>query len=247
MKRPDFIIGGATRSGLGSLVSTLDRHPQIFVPRRKEHRFFMQGAFLESLPEPVKDGFDDVADTTSQERVPEGRVLHGEQEFDPVRAHQGCPNAKVIFMLRNPVERAYIQFWHAFSEKKETVRSFENAIEAEISGLRSPETTGRCWLYKNQYQKHLEHWLSFYPKEHILILIYEEWVDKVGATLGPVEEFLGLKPKSLVVTGNMREAEPRKTGKFSRDTRDALEEMFGVDKEYVANLLGREIKAWARG
>lgn len=206
----------------------------------------MQGAFLDSLPEPVKEGFEDATNIDFKARIPEGRILHGEQEFDPERAHQGCPNAKIIFTLRDPVERAYAQFMHTVSERKETVRSFENAIEAEMSGLRSPETTGRCWLYKNQYQKHLEHWVSFYPKENILVLIYEEWIETAGGTLSPVEEFLGLKPKSLVLISAMKEAEPKKKGALNPHTRAQLEEILKVDKNFVRNFLGRDIPAWDR-
>ncbi len=243
MRRPDFIIGGATRCGLEGLVATLDHHPQLFVAQRKEHRFFVQGAFLNTTPEDVKEGFDD-ANAVEGSLLPEGRVLRGEQEFDPARAHQGCPNAKIIFILRNPVERAHAQFLHAFSEKKETVRSFENAMEAELSGLRSPDTTGRCWLYKNQYHRHIEHWLSFYSKENISVLIYEEWLDAIGKTLEPLESFLGLKPKSLVVTSSLNDSEPKKKRVLSHFTREQLEEVFKTDKDYVSKFLGRDIPSW---
>lgn len=243
MKRPDFIIGGATHSGMDGLIATLDHHPQIFVAQRKEHRFFVQGAFLNSAPEPAKEDFED-ANNIEGGLIPEDRILRGEVVFDPERAHQGCPNAKVIFILRNPSERAHSQFFHALSERKETVRSFENAIEAELSGLRSPETTGRCWLYKNQYQKHLEHWLSLYPKENLKILIYEEWIDSIGLTLDPIENFLNLKPKSLAIMSSLRDPEPRKKSVLKPIIHEKLDEMFEVDKNFVSKLVGREISAW---
>lgn len=224
-------------------MAALDHHPQIFVAQRKEHRFFVQGAFLNSAPDDVKEGFDD-ANLVDGNLLPEGRILRGEQEFDPERAHQGCPNAKVVFILRNPVDRAHAQFLHAFSEKKETVRSFENAMEAELSGLRSPDTTGRCWLYKNQYHRHLEHWFSFYSKKNVKILIYEEWLDAVGKTLEPLESFFGLKPKSLMIISSLSDPEPRKKRVMSDFTREQLEEVFRADKNYVSNLLGRDIPAW---
>ncbi len=221
----------------------MDHHPQIFVAQRKEHRFFVQGAFLNSAPDPAKEDFED-ANSVPGGKIAEDRVLRGEVVFDPERAHQGCPNAKVIFILRNPTERAHAQFFHASSERKETVRTFENAIEAELSGLRSPDTTGRCWIYKNQYQKHLEHWLSFYPKENLKIIIYEEWIDSIGLTLDPLESFLGLKTKSLVIMSSMRDPEPRKKSVLKPIIKESLDDMFEVDKKYVSNLIGREIKAW---
>lgn len=227
---------------MDDLVATLDHHPQIFMAQRKEHRFFVQGAFLNTAPDPAKEDFEDANNVNGV--LPEDRVLRGEVVFDPVRAHEGAPGAKVIFILRNPAERAHAQFLHALSERKETVRSFENAIEAELSGLRSPDTTGRCWLYKNQYQKHLEHWLSFYSKENLKVIIYEEWIDSIGLTLDPIESFLGLKSKSLVIMSSLRDPEPRKRSTLNPNVKEKLEEMFEVDRNYVSNLLGREISAW---
>ena len=244
MKHPDFIIGGATVSGIRGLMTVLDQHPQIFIPRRKEHRFFVQGGQLQRNLETFQTPFEDAVHTDYKERIPADRVLHGEPEYDPARANEGCPNAKIIFTLRNPVERAHAQFLNALSNKKESVRSFEHAIEAELSGLRTPETTGRCWLYMNQYQKHLEHWLSFYPKEHICILIYEEWTDPASGNLKMVEDFLGLKPKSLVMGANLKEKPPKKNDSLDPAIKKQLEELFEVDKSYITKLLGREIPSW---
>lgn len=230
---------------MGGLIATLDHHPQIFFAVRREHRFFARGGLLETAPDLVREDFKD-ANSVEGERLSEDRVLHGEREFDPERASKGCPHAKVIFILRDPVVRAHQQFLHALSEKKETVRNFENAIEAELSGLRSPETTGRCWLYKNQYHKHIQHWLSFYNRDTMLFLIYEEWLDSVGKTLEPAEKFFGLKPKSLVISSSFNEPEPRKKRVISDLMREQLEDLFAIDKSYVSNLIGREIPSWKR-
>lgn len=256
MKRPDFIIGGATRSGINALSQILENHPQIFIPHRKEHQFFHQKTLLSSTPETCRIQFEDAANVEYKTQIPTNRVLRGEHEYDPIRAHSGCPYAKVIFTLRDPIERAYAQFNHALTEKKETVKTFEQAIESELSSLRSPDTTGRCWIYKNQYQTHLEHWFSVYPQEKILILIYEEWTNPSQNGLRPVEDFLSLQQGTLSLEqvegfdpqGTFLSDKSTKTKKFpplSETMREQLEEIFSVDKTYISNLLGREIKAWS--
>tara|TARA_R110001592_G_scaffold3525_18_gene20044 strand:- start:25405 stop:26181 length:777 start_codon:yes stop_codon:yes gene_type:complete len=257
LKQPDFIIGGATRSGIGALSHILDHHPQVFIPHLKEHRFFHQNDLTQHKIESCKVDFEDAVNPNNKTQISKNRVLHGEKEFDPERAAQGCPNAKIIFTLRNPVERAYVQFYHALADKKETVRTFEHAMEAELSGLRSPDTTGRCWIYKNQYQTHLDQWLSHYSRENILILIYEEWTDRRNSNLGPLEDFLGLEIDSLLDNhdGNfdpkaqiesLREDYPKKYPALSDATKEQLEDIFSVDKTYVSNLLGRDIPTWNR-
>ncbi len=255
LKKPDVIIGGATRSGINALLHIMDNHPQIFIPHNKEHQFFLQKELPKNSGiESCKIAFEDAANIKISKKIPENRVLHIEKEFDPERAYQGCPNAKIIFTLRNPVERSYLQFYHALADRKETVRTFEHAMEAELAGLRSPDTTGRCWIYKNQYQTHLDHWLSFYPKENILILIYEEWTDPATGNFNNLEEFLGIENGSLQKNNDnlketidkLREKLPKKYPALSEATRQQLEDIFYVDKNYVSNLLGRDIPSWTR-
>lgn len=255
MKQPDFIIGGATRSGVTALSQILEHHPQIFIPQRKEHQFFHQKNLLSATPATCRIQFEDAANIEYKAQIPENRILHGEHEYNPTRAHSGCPYAKVIFTLRDPVERAYAQFHHALAEKKESVKTFEHAIESELSSLRSPDTTGRCWIYKNQYQTHLEHWFSSYPKDKILILIYEEWTDPSQKGLRPLEDFLGLQTDSLSLEPieengeagtflNDSDSRIKKYPPLSQATREELEDIFAIDKTYISNLLERKIKAW---
>lgn len=252
MKQPDFIFGGATLSGLAELMRILDDHPQMYIPQRKEHMFFHQGKILSHSPESCKTIFEDAVHTEYKKQIPPGRVLHGEQEYEPSRAHEGCPHAKIIFTLSDPVTRAFTQYQNAVANKKETAKSFEHAIESELAGLRTPDTTGKCWIYKNQYQTHIEHWLSFYPKEKLLILIHEEWSDETNRTaFHSLEQFLGLKKDSLVrgtyrhtpLTGREEERK-KKIPSLSETTREQLEDIFAVDKGYISKLLGRPIDAW---
>lgn len=254
-KRPDFIIAGATRSGLTTMTSILDRHAQIFIPHRKEHQFFHKDSILDSSTRSYLKAFEDAAALNRNGRLHKDRILQGETEFDHARAHRGCPDAKIIFTLQNPVERAHLQFLHAQNEKKETVRTFEHAIEAELSGLRSPQTTGRCWLFKNQYKTHVQDWLSLFPSKKVLILIYEEWNTTVHNGLKPLEDFLGLEPQSLLddkISGydgrKIEEAliEPKikRHPTLSKATKEQLEEFFAEDKSYISNLLNRPIPSW---
>lgn len=253
--RPDIIIGGATWAGINGLSRLLDHHPQIFVPSRKEHKFFHRENILEKAPPTARYAFFDAAHEGVDFRLNKDHVLHCEQEFDPERAYLGCPNAKIIFTLRNPVVRAHAQFCHALSEGKETVRKFEHAVDAELSGLRSPETTGRCWLYKNQFHKHLEHWMSFYPREKMLVLIYEEWVGLEADAMKRLEDFLNLETGSITIdeadgfdrgrkVTMLQDPDPKKYPPMSDETKQQLEEFFEIDKKFVTNFLNRPIPSW---
>ena len=256
MQRPDFIIGGATRSGSRKLRSILSAHPHILIPGEPRDQFFQKDM---RHVKPLENGAPVAVKPSAQ------RLLRGEWEANPQRAARYCPNAKIIFTLRNPVSRAYSQFWKAKTEGKEKVPTFEEALNEEMDGRRKPETSRLCWISKNQYQLHLDEWLSEYKSEQVLILIMEEWIDSPESGLAPLEKFLGLEPSSL---GRLPEAQPRKRSEpgffdklfprghqtkmavrppMSPDARQALEDIFAPDKLYVANMLDRyEIATWKR-
>lgn len=247
MKRPDFIIAGATRSGVNPLTQLLGNHSQISFAESPQVSFLKQNPLPDAILDTCRFDFEEVAriQTTSY-RLPEGKVIYGEKGFDPKQAHEGAPNAKIIFTLRDPISRAYAQFHHALDERKETVKIFEHAMEAELTGLRSPDTTGRCWLFKNQYQRHIEEWLKYYPKKKIFIMIYEEWTAMGDTSIPELESFLGLHPKSLSIDPNEKiiESLPKKYPALSDSTREELNDIFYLDKKFIADFIGRDIFSW---
>lgn len=204
-------------------------------------------------------------DVTAQKDKKEGpKTLYGEWEDVAEDCARYYPKAKVIFNLRNPVTRAYSQYCKASRDGKEPAESFEKALEEEMEGIRRPETTGRCWIYKSQYQIHLDEWFSHFPREQILILIMEEWIDDPASGLRPLEKFLELEKGSLGENvHNLAEKSGSKNrlvsfldklpiGMGSEDvpmqpsTKVELEDIFSVDKLYVANILEREdIESWS--
>jgi len=253
LKRPDFIMAGATRSGLGALAKILDSHPQIYIPTRKEHRFFGSGRALQLALDSCMSDFKNAVDGKVGNQISENRILHGEEEFDPARAREGAPMAKVIFTLRDPVERTYLQYLYAREDRREKARNFIQAIEEELSGKRSPDTTGKCWIYKNQYQTHIEHWLSFFPRDRVHIMVYEEWTDINGykTALKELAKFLEL-PSSKPITENCAdvfeqetiEPLPKKYPPLSSALKEQMDDILSLDKTYIANFLGRDIPAW---
>lgn len=256
MKKPDFVIGGATRSGSGKLRQILSAHPRILMPELPDELFFRKN---------MSHAQEVTSPTTQPTAQTKTEILRGEWEVNPEKVKKYCPDAKIVFTLRNPVTRAYSQYWKARLEGKEKTPSFEEALDEEISGKRKPDTNGKCWIFKNQYQLHLDEWFSMFKREQILILIMEEWIDFPEGGLAPLELFLELDKYSLRGLPETKPREPRKAGflqkmlplgheakmaakpPLSNTSRNALEDIFVPDKLYVASILDRyEIEAWRR-
>lgn len=258
LRKPDFVIGGATRSGSRKLRDILLGHPEIYVPEDPAAQYFQR---TRKRPEGSPPSYFDL-ELQAKTDSPHPDKLHGEWEDDAEKVAKHCPGAKIVFTLRNPVTRAYSQYWKSVREGKEKAKTFEQALDEEISGKRKPETTGRCWIYKSQYQIHLDTWFSLFPREQILVLIMEEWIDYPEGGLAPLEDFLKLERHSLrnysgrrkkdAASGVLSAFNPfHKTGSgapyppMSDVARRELEEIFAVDKLYVANAMDRhDVEAW---
>lgn len=233
----------------------LASHPQIFIPHLREHRFFFQSSLTKNIILTCKDDFDKAINRDLQKQFTKSSILLGEKEFNAKRAVEGCPDAKVIFTLRDPVERACRQFYNAKANGIEKARTFEQAMNEELSGKRSPEAGDQCWLYKNQYETHIKKWVSLFPRKNIFIMIYEEWTKPKQNGLLPLEAFLGLEESSLIGSQgeninakeritNLRDRKPPKYVPPTGRLKDQLENFFATDKTYISTLLNRNIPSW---
>lgn len=204
---PTFLIPGASRSGTTTLLSYLSEHPDIFMPST-ELRFF-------DRDENYNQGLDHYEEMFSDQ---DGQKAVGEKsppywyrgitfdedrnyKFDPsddvpTRVHEAYPNLQIIFTLRNPVSRAYSQYWKNLRQGRERIYPFSEAIKEEIEGERTHQETAMCWCYKNQYSVHLQRWFDLFDEDQILVLIFEEWVQNPPKALNRICEFIGVEPKN---------------------------------------------------
>jgi hypothetical protein len=109
----------------------------------------------------------------------------------PERIHHHIPEAKLIAILRNPVERAYSAYLMARRADMEPL-SFQEALEAEEKRIK--ENWGFTWRYKDfgYYYEQLRRYYDLFDSSQIKIYIYDEWKrDNVG-TLRDLFEFLGV-------------------------------------------------------
>jgi len=161
----DFIGIGASRSGSTWIGQCLKEHPQICFSSIKETNFFNRDEnynkglnlykkfFKECSRDQIKGEF-----TPNYLRAP----------IAAQRIHDNFPNTKLIVCLRNPIERAYSQYFYNKSKEKETSCTFEQAIDGPLKN---------SYLGKGNYFTNLQPFINLFPKEKILIMIYED-IDK---------------------------------------------------------------------
>lgn len=213
MARPTFVIAGASRSGTTTLHSILSEHPHVFMSSRKEIQFFWRDRLFSKGTAWYERHFAQGKDFGARgEASPpyfhKGMTLDVDGEYrwspgdDPAtRLASLYPDMKLVFSLRSPVMRVYSQFWKNHWQGKEEVETFEEAVDLEMRGVRRPESHGLCWLYRNHYAEHMGHWLSLFPRENVLVLVFEEWIDQPEKGMRAIEEFLGVPHYSIPEDG----------------------------------------------
>ena len=184
---PDFVIIGAQKGGTSLLYRLLIEHPLVEPAATKELHFF-DNSFSEGLSWygrhfPHRKCVDD-RQTVSGEATPSYLL----DPLVPERMAKTIPDAKLIALLRNPVDRAYSHFQMGVRRGDE-VRSFGEAIRQEIAGETEEE-----YLVRGLYAEQLERFAYFTEREHLLVLKSEDFFSRRWEVLGRALAFLGLPP-----------------------------------------------------
>jgi hypothetical protein len=212
---PDFFIAGVPKAGTTALHVALARHPALYMSAVKEPKFFLTDG-----PPSAQGGPGDAK--TSREHIwrradyealfdsaPAG-VLRGEStpfylynRDAQRRIRARIPDAKLIVVLRDPVERAHSNWTHLWSAGLEPIGDVVQACAEE--DRRIAAGWAEFWHYTSlgRYGEQLEHLFGLFPREQVLLLRYRALIDDPARALDRVCAFLCV-PQG-VLTGMSRE------------------------------------------
>ncbi len=172
---PNFLIVGAAKAGTTALAAYLGAHPQVFMSQEKELHFFDDhySRGLEWYAQQFQPVHGEVA-------VGEATPTYMIEEKALERMAAVIPQAKLIAILRNPVDRAYSHYWwmRALWERL----PFEDAVRAEIAN-----PTQRKYLAHGRYLPQLERICDLYPRSSVHVAILEHLISAERDT-----EFAGM-------------------------------------------------------
>lgn len=215
---PDFLVIGAQRAGTTSLFRALSAHPGIFTPvlQAKGVHYFDTNYgrpltwYLTHFPTSLalraasrRHGVNAVAGEASPYYV-----FH---PAAPARIAEDLPRVKLIFMLREPVGRAYSHFQHMLFEGHEAAGSFEEAIALEPGRLDCEEARlladpsyvsmhhqHHSYLARGRYAEQLRRLQGLFRPSQILVLDSHQLFAEPREGLAEVLHFLGLPPHPAV-------------------------------------------------
>jgi len=257
---PDFIIIGGKKCGTSSLYNYLVEHPDVAPALRKEVHFFDRRVGRRDTLL-YRSYFPTLVQKHYAKRVRGSDLLTGEATpyylfypWAPKRVRETVPHAKLIALLRNPVDRAYSHYHHEVRKGTEKL-SFEEAIEREAERL-GRQRGGRLrsedyddlshrrysYLSRGIYIDQLRSWRELFPEEQLLVLRSEDLFGNPSSVMDQTLDFLDLrvmdhKYYSKDNKGSYLEMDP--------STKRYLVDYFRPHNERLYNYLGRDF-AWDR-
>lgn len=164
---PNFLVVGTMKSGTSTLVSYLGQHPNIYL-YPEEINLFGNDAW----------NAKDITWYSKLFTPSESQFLVGEKSnvysYVPTAAgqiHQCLPHAKLIWIFRNPIERAYSNYWFNVSRGYEPL-AFEEALAREAERTRRDIFKG--YIKRSEYAEQVARFMKFFPRTQLHFLLFEE-------------------------------------------------------------------------
>lgn len=252
---PTFIIAGAARSGTTYLYNLLDHHPEIFLakPRAPEPKFFL-------VDDEYDRGLDYYSDRFFADR---GEIaIRGEKSANylesavvPGRIARDIPETRLVFVLRDPVDRAFSNFLWSTRNGHETL-TFAEAVEREAEREKSYAQKVRfarpySYLSRGLYADLLKPYLGLFPREQVKIILHDDFLSDPASVALDLMRFVGATP--ILPPIDLRE--PVNTSRDRAETRDQImtDEMreklcrfYSEPNRELELLLGRDLNHWSQ-
>ena len=197
MSLPTFFVVGAQKSGTTSLHAYLSQHPDIYLPKTKETKFFADDRrYLKGIDYYQQQWFSDVPEGALVGEV-DPDYMYFDNALSRIESDLGLEDKKFIFVLREPVSRAFSHYLMSYRRGLEH-DSFEEALTQESSRISQGYFERLHFSYSERgfYLQQLEKYTQKIPMERIHIILAEELSNDTQAVMSGIYQFLGVEDLS---------------------------------------------------
>ena len=229
---PNFICVGAQKCGTTTLYNVLDKHNEVYMPAKKELHFFDHTEM-----EPIEKLRDHFRHSKLEQVRGEVTPYYMFHESGMKNIHSVVPNAKIIILLRDPIERAISHYWHAVSKGFETLDPIQ-ALKQENSrlntGIRAYHQRN-SYTTRSKYMHQIKRVNQYFRRDQILILKSEDLFAGKEEEWNKIYKHIGVTSKiSEVKASNRRDDRNRTDNKNTRQE--------GKAREYLRKELTETLK-----
>lgn len=192
MRTPDFLIVGAAKSGTSSLSHYLDQHLKTeIVSNRLEHFGKYTNAMMPKLSQ---DEYLDLFSAIPNEEIAGEKsvsYLYSKQAARGIK--QMNPDMKILILLRNPIDRAYSDYWHRRRNSTESL-SFADALDAEEKRIKQGAPFEQHYAHYGLYADYIETYFSLFGREQCRVFLFENFIADPQKVCDECFSFLDVAP-----------------------------------------------------
>jgi hypothetical protein len=205
VKRPDVFIVGAFKSGTTALYEYLRQHPQVFMCVPKEPMYFGQDLTPRYRRMTEEEYLALFAAARPDQRAGEASPWYLYSTSAPREIADFAPDARIVVMLRNPVDVMHAQHGQLVFNGREDITDFGQALEAEPARRRGqlipadairPEAL--FYRHSVRFAEQLERWLAVFGRERVHCVVFDDFVASPEAAYRDVLEFIDVDPSVVV-------------------------------------------------
>jgi Sulfotransferase domain len=199
LPKPGFFIVGAPRCGTTALSKFLGEHPEIFMaPKKGMHMFSKDLAFISSTTTNMETYLDEFEEA-GEKLAGEASVWQIYSEQAPALIDKFNPTAKIIIMIRNPLDMVYSLHSRMVLDNVETQNDFEKAISLENERKKdvSPPYYGprfRPVFYREaaKYNIHVKRYLDHFGADRVMVIVHDDLRTDPASVYKNTLAFLGV-------------------------------------------------------
>lgn len=191
MTLPNFIIGGVPRGGTTSLFYYLGQHPEVYVCSNKEPRFFLsdlKDTEIEKLTgkitvRTIAEYESLFAGATDEKAIGEATPMYIYYPQAIRRIKETLPDVKLIFTLRDPIDRAYSSYWNAHRR---------NGLGFNPIPIDKVLTETNIQVLRGRYYHYLSNWYAEFAPSQIKIVLFDDLKKDALSVFREICQFLGI-------------------------------------------------------
>ena len=190
---PNFLVVGAQKSGTTSLHEYLSAHPDVYLPLQKETHFFLHEKYYDRGIKFYEEEYFSARTHEPLIGEVDPDYMYSEQVLPRIVRHLDLDALKIVFIFRNPVERAFSQYLMEYRRGREPL-SFHEAVETESSRIRQGHMENlRCsYVSRGYYLRQVERFLEYIDRSQMLFLLSEDLKTDALRCMREVYHFLGV-------------------------------------------------------
>ncbi|MBA2407926.1 MAG: sulfotransferase [Chitinophagales bacterium] len=200
--KPNFFVVGAPKSGTTSLYFYLKEHPQVFLPRIKELNFFCTDLHFRYPILSEEQFMQYYKDWMNQPAVGEVSVWNLYSAAASENIYSFNPDAKIIIMLRHPVDMMHALHSNHVYNSNEIIPDFEEAIAAQderkegkrISPTIKCPVEGLYYFDVAAYSNQVKRYIDLFGKERVKVILFDEFSDNTTTAYLNLLKFLDVDP-----------------------------------------------------